>query len=103
MDDIRSEEQYLMKKTLWLNTRAVGLGLGLLTALVIFIATNWLVIKGGETVGPHLQLLSQYFIGYRVTFTGSLIGSAYGFVTGWVCGIAMGWIYNKLAFGRNDK
>ena len=42
-------------------------------ALGLFIATNWLVIKGGERVGPHLQLLSQYFIGYRVTFLGSFI------------------------------
>lgn len=103
MDDIRSEEQYLMKKTLWLNARAIGLGLGLLTALAIFIATNWLVFKGGETVGPHLQLLSQYFIGYRVTFAGSFIGAVYGFVTGCICGTAIGWIYNRIALARQSK
>jgi ABC-type dipeptide/oligopeptide/nickel transport system permease subunit len=69
--------------------------------LGIFVATNWLVIKGGERVGPHLQLLSQYFIGYKVTFIGSLIGAAYGFALGTLCGALVGWIYNKIASFRN--
>jgi ABC-type dipeptide/oligopeptide/nickel transport system permease subunit len=59
-----------------------------------------LVIKGGERVGPHLILLSQYFIGYKVTFFGSFIGAAYGFAFGTICGALMGWIYNKIAAFR---
>jgi ABC-type dipeptide/oligopeptide/nickel transport system permease subunit len=98
-----NDEAALFKKTLWLNAKAFGLGLGLLFGFAIFIATNWLVLKGGDTVGPHLQLLSQYFIGYRVTFAGSLIGFAYGFVTGWISGVSMGWIYNKIAMARHLK
>jgi hypothetical protein len=86
---------------LWLNAKVVGLVLGILFALGIFVATNWLVIKGGERVGPHLQLLSQYFIGYRVTFLGSLIGAAYGFALGTISGALIGWIYNKIAAFRN--
>jgi hypothetical protein len=79
----------------------LGFVLGLVFGLVIFIATIWLVIKGGKPVGPHLSLLSQYFIGYRVTFWGSFVGFAYGFVLGTLCGSIIGWIYNKIAGFRN--
>ena len=91
------DQEKLLKGTLWLNAKAFGLVLGLLCGLVIFIATNWLVIKGGKPIGPHLRLLSQYFIGYRVTFLGSFIGFAYGFALGTLSGAFIGWIYNKIA------
>jgi hypothetical protein len=98
----KTEELKLFSGVLWLNARVIGLALGVIFGLMIFIATNWLVIKGGRTVGPHLQLLSQYFIGYRVTFWGSLIGFAYGFAVGTLCGSLMGWIYNKITAFRNS-
>lgn len=93
-------EEKLFSGVLLLNAKVVGLALGIIFALGIFVATNWLVIKGGDRVGPHLILLSQYFIGYRVTFVGSLIGAAYGFALGTICGALMGWIYNKIALFR---
>jgi hypothetical protein len=89
-------EYKLFSGVLLLNAKVVGLTLGVIFGLGIFVATNWLVIKGGERVGPHLILLSQYFIGYRVTFLGSLIGAAYGFALGTICGALMGWLYNKI-------
>mgnify|MGYP003577682900 CR=1 FL=1 len=48
---------------------ALGVSLGTLFGLVIFFATNILILKGGPIVGPRLGLLNQYFIGYEVTFT----------------------------------
>lgn len=77
-----------------LRARAQGIALGCLLALGIFVATNWLVLKGGENVGPHLGLLSQYFWGYRVTFGGSFIGAAYGFATGFLVGYGSACVYN---------
>jgi tetrahydromethanopterin S-methyltransferase subunit F len=94
---LKTHEERLFSSVLWLNAKVLGLALGLLFGLVIFIATNWLVIKGGKPVGPHLQLLSQYFIGYRVSFLGSIIGFAYGFAVGTLSGAMIGWIYNKIA------
>ena len=94
-------EEKLFSGVLLLNAKVVGLTLGLILALGIFVATNWLVIKGGERVGPHLILLSQYFIGYRVTFLGSLIGAAYGFAVGTIFGALLGWLYNKIAIFRH--
>jgi ABC-type dipeptide/oligopeptide/nickel transport system permease subunit len=95
-----NDEEKLFSGLLLLNAKVMGLVLGLLFGLGIFIATNWLVIKGGEHVGRNLQLLSQYFIGYRVTFAGSFIGFLYGFATGTMCGAFVGWFYNKIALFR---
>ena len=94
-------DEKLFSSVLLLNAKVVGLALGLIFGLGIFVATNWLVIKGGDRVGPHLILLSQYFIGYRVTFIGSLIGAAYGFTLGTICGALMGGIYNKIVRFRH--
>jgi len=94
--EMKVNEDKLFSGVMWLNIKAVGLVLGLLFGLIIFCATNWLVIKGGDRVGPHLILLSQYFIGYRVTFLGSFIGFAYGFALGTLSGALLGWIYNKI-------
>jgi len=93
-------EEKLFSGVLLLNAKVMGLAFGIIGALVIFLATNWLIIKGGDRVGPHLILLSQYFIGYRVTFLGSLIGAAYGFTLGTIFGGLLGWIYNKIAAFR---
>jgi hypothetical protein len=74
--------------------------LGLAAGGVIFLATVFLVIKGGPVVGPHLMLLGVYFPGYTVTFAGSLIGFAYGFMLGFVAGWLTAWIYNRVALFR---
>ena len=73
---------------------ALGISLGLLLGLVIFLATNILLFKGGDQIGPNLALLGQYFIGYEVTFRGSLIGLIYGLFLGFI----LGWL---IAFLRN--
>ena len=103
-----TEEEKIFTGILRLNAKVMGLILGLLMGLAIFIATNWLVIKGGHVtesgeyvVGPHLQLLGQYFIGYSVSFTGSIIGFAYGFAIGTLGGALIGWIYNRIVDFRN--
>ena len=96
-----AEERLIKQAVLRLNGQIIGLVLGFISALVIFVATNWLVLKGGEDVGPHLSLLGQFFIGYSVTFVGSLIGGLYGFVTGYLCGVLIGWVYNSIVLLRS--
>jgi hypothetical protein len=96
-----SEEQIIKRAVVRLSGQVLGLVMGFVGAIVIFAATNWLVIKGGDVVGPHLGLLGQFFIGYSVTFVGSFIGAAYGFVVGYLGGLMIGWIYNAVVFLRN--
>jgi hypothetical protein len=94
--ETKSLEDLIRTRLLRLNSRAHGLVIGLLLGLAIFVATNWLILKGGPVVGPHLALLGQFFPGYRVTFVGSLIGFAYGTVTGFLVGYFVARLYNWL-------
>jgi len=103
LDDI------VLTRLLHLNAKVQGLVTGTLFGLVIFFATNWLILKGptigseGQpVVGPHLNLLGQYFIGYRVTFLGSLIGFAYGFALGFIGGYLLSILYN-LFVNRKER
>ena len=96
-EEDRAVEQKLFSGVLWLNAKVFGLTLGIVCGLALFLATNWLVFKGGKPVGPHLALLSQYFIGYRVSFLGSFVGFLYGFALGTMTGSFIGWFYNKIA------
>ncbi len=101
-EQIEGAGEKLFGRILLLNAKAVGLGAGILFGVVIFLATNWLVIKGGKPVGPHLAYLSEYFIGYQVSFLGSLIGFAYGFAVGTLGGALFSWIYDSIVCWRNQ-
>ena len=89
-------EEELNRAILRLNERAWGIAVGALLGVGLFLATIILVIKGGENVGQHLGLLSNYLPGYRVTFLGSFVGFVYLFVIGYVLGRIIGATYNLL-------
>src|SRR5262245_33303562 len=95
------EEEKLIHAIVVLNAKVLGLIFGIIFGLIIFIATNWLVIKGGPVVGPHLKLLGEFCIRYRVSFLGSIIGFFWGFAVGSLIGTTIGWIYNRIVELRN--
>ncbi len=96
---MRKEEE--LKTLIRLNAHAWGVAIGLIFALGLFIATAFLLIKGGPTVGQHLALLGAYLPGYRVSWGGAFIGFGYMFVVGYVVGRLIGGIYNAVA--RDDR
>ena len=102
-EDEKTLERVVLTRLLRLNAAVQGVVTGIIAGLAVFIATNWLILRGGDVVGPHLSLLSQFFIGYRVTFVGSLIGFAYAFVAGFVVGYVVARMYNWIAELREDK
>ena len=81
-----------------LDRGALGYSVGSAAGVVLAFATLVLVFKGGDPVGPNLQLLSQYFPGYSVTISGSLLGLVYGFVSGFVGGWGFAFLRNALFF-----
>lgn len=106
MTENKSEEQLeeiVLTRLVRLNAVVSGIVTGIIFGFGLFIATNWLVLKGGDVVGPHLALLGQFFIGYTVTFIGSLIGFAYGFVTGFIIGYAIALLYNVLLSWQENR
>ncbi len=107
MNDVSKKDDKIFGGVFRLNARITGLALGILFGSAVFVATNWLVIMGhitsdnGTEVGPHLKLLGEFFIGYRVSFFGSFVGFIYGFVLGTLGGSLIAWIYNKFVDLRN--
>jgi hypothetical protein len=93
-DTLNIPDKLLIQAFAKLDKIALGLAAGIMGGLGLFFATVILLIKGGNPVGPNLALLGQYFIGYTVTWKGSLIGLAYGGVSGFI----LGWF---TAFLRN--
>ena len=80
----------------------VAIVTAMVAGFALFAATLWLVIKGGPDVGQHLVLLRAYYPGYSVTWVGSLVGLAYGALTGAVLGWCVAWLYNVLAGWRSN-
>ena len=103
MKNEKALENVVLTRVMRLNANINGLVAGIMVGLGIFVATNWLVLKGGDVVGPHLGLLGQFFIGYEVSFGGSLIGFAYGFATGFSVGYLIARIYNWVVDVRENK
>ena len=94
--DDKTLKQVLQSRVLRLNAILQGVSSGIIVGGTVFVATNWLLIKGGTVVGPHLALLGQFFPGYNVSFMGSLIGFVYGFVCGFAGGPFVAAVYNRL-------
>lgn len=91
---LAAADELVVQSVAKLDRSALGIAVGIVCGAVIFLATNFLVFKGGAHVGATLSLLSQYFYGYTVTFAGSFVGLFYGFAFGF----ALGWL---TAFLRN--
>jgi len=86
-----------------LRARIMAIVFGAVGGTGVFLATSWLLIRGGQNVGQHLNLLSNYFPGYRVTWPGAFIGFAYGVILGAIIGWALAAIYNWVAAGRQGN
>lgn len=102
-EEEKALEEIVLTRLMRLNATVNGIVFGVVFGLIIFIATIWLVIKGGPVVGPNLSLLGQFFIGYDVSFIGSLVGFVYGFITGFIAGYFIAVVYNFVVDRKNYK
>jgi hypothetical protein len=83
-----------LRSSIMAVTFALAGGTGML------VATAWLVIRGGDPVGPHLGLLNNFFPGYSVTWLGAPIGFFYGALVGTAAGWLLARVYNQIADRR---
>jgi hypothetical protein len=81
-----------------LDRMALGLSLGISAGALLFLATLALVLRGGDVVGPNMQLLNHYFPGYSVSLLGSMLGLVYGFISGFIGGWGFAFLRNMLVF-----
>lgn len=70
--------------------------------LAIALGVSWgagIVLLGlAGSIGwgrPLVDVLGSVYLGYRPSFTGSLIGGLWAFFDGALGGIAIAWLYNR--------
>jgi hypothetical protein len=77
-----------------LNVKAFGVTAGLLWGGIILLLTLLVVMQNDG--GDHLKLLDKIYLGYRISYGGSIVGAFWGFVNAFIIGALFAWIYNKL-------
>jgi len=96
-----NRDKDLLGITLYFDGNYLGLALGAIVALGLFVTTAWLVFRGTAAESMHALLLTNYLPGYSVSYTGGLVGAVEVFgITYLVCRL-FSWMYNRLAALRN--
>ncbi len=79
-----------MKK---LSLNALGIAIGVLWAFYVFFCGITAIFGWGAEL---VRAFSSLYIGYGPSFLGAIIGAAWGFVDGYIAGIVIAWVYNRL-------
>lgn len=101
-DDCFSDEEWqaIGQSIARLRASIMAVTFGVAGGVLLFAATAWLIIQGPAEgavhVGPTLGLLSNYFPGYSVTWSGAVVGLFYGTLTGAVAGFLLALVYNRI-------
>jgi len=95
-----AEWDLLHREIARMRASVMALVFGLIGGSGVCLATVWLLLRGGEVVGPHLGLLANYFPGYSVTWPGAILGFVYGALSGALFGGSGAWVYNLVAGKR---
>jgi protoporphyrinogen oxidase len=69
-----------------LDSVALGVALGVVSGLAVFVASVLLLLKGGSPVGPNLSLLGHYLLWFRVSWAGAFVGLVETGLGGFVIG-----------------
>ena len=80
------------KCTCRLSAISIAIAMGVVSALWMCLFA-WSAYMYGHGVAMVAQW-GEIFRGYAPTINGGLIGAAWGFVDGFVCGLVFAWIYN---------
>jgi protoporphyrinogen oxidase len=93
---VRDLEEVLDEVFARFDPLAMGVAVGSVAALALYVATTSLLIKGGEAVGPNLSLLGQYLFGFSATWRGALIGALEAGILGYLFGFSLGSGINRV-------
>jgi hypothetical protein len=77
-----------------LDPLALGIAVGVVSGLVLFVMTAVLLLKREEPVGPTLTLLGQYFFGFKVTWVGAFVGLVEAGISGFTLAYFGAWLRN---------
>ncbi|MAF20477.1 MAG: hypothetical protein CMI55_02220 [Parcubacteria group bacterium] len=58
-------------KIMKLDKKAFGLASGVLWGVAVFVATLWVIWRGG---GNTMGLLDKFYLGYSISYLGAFVG-----------------------------
>jgi len=96
-----STDKDLLGTTLYFDGNYLGLALGAIVALGLFVTTAWLVLRGTAAESVHALLLTNYLPGYSVSYPGGIIGAVEMFGITYLFCRLFSWMYNSVAALRN--
>ena len=73
---------------------ALGAAAGTVAGLGLFFATIALLVQGGDTIGPTLSLLGNYFVGFEATWFGAFVGLVEAGMGGFGAGFVLAKLIN---------
>ncbi len=83
-----------------MRARIMAIVFGMVGGTGIWVATAWLLLRGGTNVGQHLALLRHYFPGFSVTWPGAFVGFFWGALGGALIGWSVAFVYNQIVERR---
>lgn len=95
LDSRSGPHDAVLERVIRFNLLAVGIAIGTMSGVILWVATVVLLLRGGDNVGLHLNLLAVFFPGYSVTWAGAWIGLVWGFIAGAASGALFYWTYAR--------
>ena len=92
----QSDNPLLKPSVMRLHGTSLGLAMGAMAALGLFLSTAWLVVRGTAGESVHAALLSNYIPGYSVSIGGGLLGALELFIVVFIACFLLATVYNKL-------
>ena len=73
---------------------ALGVAIGILWAIYVFFIGIVAMFGWGNAL---VDVLASLYIGYGASVVGTIIGAIWAFIDGFIAGVVIGWIYNRVA------
>ena len=89
-----TEHQMLSRAFARFDTVALGIAVGIVSGVGLWLMTAMLLLRGGKLVGLHLNRLSFFLVGYEVSWSGAFIGAIEAGIGGFVVGAFIAWMWN---------
>jgi len=77
-----------------LSPNALGIAIGVLWAAYVLFCGITAMFGWGISL---VDAISSLYVGYGPSILGAIIGVVWGFVDGYIAGVVIAWLYNKLA------
>ena len=82
-----------------MNGKAFAIAAGILWGFLLFAFT---AVETARGAGHALVRLNALYLGYSVSYLGSVVGLVYGFVSAAIVGFVFCWLYNRFACSPSE-